>query len=457
MLGLLAYQKGENATAIEMIGKATHISPNEAGTWYNLGNAFAGAGRLDEAVTALQRTISLTPNFVEAHNNLGNMLVKQGKPDEAMDCYRKAIELLPEFAEPHNNLGKLLTDQGQWDEAIASSQYALSVIPNFAGAYNNTGIALAGQGKMQEAMTSYRRAIAIDLNYAEPHYNLGTALASLNRLDEAVNAYQRAIAINPSLTHFHHNLGIALGDLGKLDEAIACYRRVVEIDPDNCSARHMLSALTGETTETTPPEYVKNLFDLFSAKFEHQLVDVLEYDVPALIRHAFGRLLKDGTRYRNMIDLGCGTGLAGEQFRDIADRITGIDISPKMIEKAREKGVYDDLRVGDLIEFIGGTGEKYDLVTATDVFVYMGNLKSIFSAIARCTRDSAYFLFSNESIEEGEYVLRPTGRYAHSRTYIRSLAERHGFSIEYCQSVDVRKEKDKGIEGDLFILKKTEQ
>ncbi|MFQ5672417.1 MAG: tetratricopeptide repeat protein [Nitrospinales bacterium] len=457
MLGLLAYQSGEAATAIEMIDKALHIEPNDSGAWYNLGNAFTAAGRWEEAVSAFRRAIDLTPNFIEAHNNLGNALREQGKPEEALACYRHAVSLLPEFAPAHNNLGKLLTDLGRLDEAIACSRQALSVIPNFPGAYNNLGIALAAQGKTQEAMASYRRAIAIDPNFAEPYYNLGTTLADLNRLDEAVSAYQRAIAIKPDFTSVHHNLAIAFGDQGKLDEAIACYRRVAEIDPDNSSARHMLAALTGETTESTPPEYVKNLFDLFSAKFEHQLVEVLEYDVPALIRQAFGDLLKKGVRFHNAIDLGCGTGLAGVQFRNIADRLTGIDISPQMVEKAREKGVYDELSVGNLIEFVSQTEEKFDLILATDVFVYMGNLQPVFASMAHCAADGAYFLFSNESIEEGDYILRPTGRYAHSRAYIRSLAERYGFSIEYCRSVDVRKEKDRGIPGDLFILAKTKQ
>jgi len=456
MLGLLAYQSGDNSTATEMIGKALSVNPDDAGAWYNLGNACTAAGRPADAASAFRRAIDLIPNFIEAHNNLGNALRQQGKPEEALACYRRAIDLLPEFAEAHNNLGKLLTDLGRLDEAIACSRHALSSIPNFPGAYNNLGIALAAQGKTQEAMASYRRAIAIDPSFAEPHYNLGTALAGLDRLDEAVSAYRRAIDIKPDFTQVHHNLGIALGDQGKPEEAIACYRRVAEIDPDNSSARHMLAALTGETTETTPPEYVKNLFDLFSAKFEHQLVEVLEYDVPALIRQAFGGLLKQGVRCRNAIDLGCGTGLAGVQFRDIADRLSGIDISPNMVEKAREKNVYDDLQVGDLVEFISQTEEKFDLILATDVFVYMGNLQPVFAAMQRCAADGAYFLFSNESIEEGDYILRPTGRYAHSRAYIRSLAERHGFSIETCRSVDVRKEKDKGIRGDLFILVKTQ-
>jgi len=172
-----------------------------------------------------------------------------------------------------------------------------------------------------------------------------------------------------------------------------------------------------------------------------------------LLRRTFHTLVKNDLHFKNVIDLGCGTGLAGMEFRVIADRLSGIDISPKMIEEAKKKHVYDILLVGDIIEFLNDTAEKYDLFIATDVFIYIGNVKRIFDSVQNRSLRGAYFLFSTESCARNDYVLRQTGRYAHSRTYIQSVAKEHGFVTEMCQSAGIRKERGQWIMGDIFILK----
>ena len=48
-------------------------------------------------------------------------------------------------------------------------------------------------------------------------------------------------------------------------------------------------------------------------------------------------------RFGTMLDLGCGTGLAGEAFRPHVDWLEGVDLSPGMIAQARKKTIYDRL------------------------------------------------------------------------------------------------------------------
>ena len=39
------------------------------------------------------------------------------------------------------------------------------------------------------------------------------------------------------------------------------------------------------------------------------------------------------------LDLGCGTGLSGQAFKNISCQLTGIDLSSRMIEKAKQKKI----------------------------------------------------------------------------------------------------------------------
>lgn len=289
--------------------------------------------------------------------------------------------------------------------------------------------------------------------------NRGVELGLQGRFDEAAEAFRVAILEDSDNGSAYYNLACILRDQGKPDEAIPLFRRSAELDPDNLSARHFISALTGETPETAPKEYVRDLFDQYSEVFDQNLRE-LEYHTPVLLRQAFQSVLNNDMFFKNGLDMGCGTGLSGSEFRPMVNCMIGVDISPKMIQQARPKQIYDRLRVGDIISFLEHTREKYDLFIAADMFVYIGNLKPLFCRVRDRATKGAYFIFSTETFcqnlcpkKEG-YTLRSTGRYAHSREYIYSLAEEYGFVADNQCNALLRKEKGKPVQGDIFILRR---
>ena len=223
--------------------------------------------------------------------------------------------------------------------------------------------------------------------------------------------------------------------------------------PENYSAAHLLAALSGKKTDAAPIQYVQEIFSRLSNNFEKHLVDKLGYSVPQMFRDVLEKIVPEKLYFRNLLDLGCGTGLSGMAFRDISERMTGVDLSPEMIIKAKEKTIYDDLSVADLTEFLNATNQKFDLVIAADVFIYTGNLKPVFTSIAACLYRGAYFVFSTESVTGPGYNLQETGRYAHSSEYIESLAKDYGFIVKASDSVRIRKEQGEWIMGEIFILK----
>lgn len=432
--------------------RALALTP-DADVLCNLGVVLKEQNRLAEASAALQSAIALNPGHAVAHYNLGNVLKDRGMTDDSMASYRRAITANPGYAAAHFNLGNLLRDRGMTDDAAASYRQAIAINPAHAGAYNNLGKMLRDLGRLDEAVECFRHVTTIQPDYADAHYNMGVALKSTGDVKGATESYRRAIFVDSNHALAHYNLGNALRDQGMSEEAIASYRRAIELDCNNLSAKHLLAALTGHTTQAAPRQYIVDMYDIYSKTFDSHLVDKLGYKIPGVLRGMFSNIFEGGPHFRNVIDLGCGTGLSGVEFRSVSDRLSGVDLSSGMIEEAKGRNVYDALHVGDIVEFLDETAEHYDLFIATDVCIYIGDMEPFFASVDRRSAKDARLAFSTETLDGDGYVLRPTGRYAHSRGYILSSAERYNFVEEMSRPEIIRKEGDEEIPGDLFIMR----
>jgi len=108
--------------------------------------------------------------------------------------------------------------------------------------------------------------------------------------------------------------------------------------------------------------------------------------------------------------------------------------------------------VAEITRFLNDTRDKFDLVVAADVFVYMGNLKPVFRAVQKRSFKGTYFVFSTENSTNSTYVCRKNGRFAHGKSYIQSMARKHGFKIKECKAIDIRKEMGDWVKGELYFL-----
>jgi predicted TPR repeat methyltransferase len=233
--------------------------------------------------------------------------------------------------------------------------------------------------------------------------------------------------------------------------AVKNYEKALAIKPDYAVPQHMLNSLIGYTSTEPPKEYVKNLFDDFAERFDDSLVKKLDYKLPFLMKELILKLDPTRNKFKKVIDLGCGTGLSGKGLRDISENLTGIDLSENMVAKARELEVYDHLIVGDIVDTLNSSTEKYDLFIALDVLIYIGDVKSIFNTVRDCCHKNSFFIFSVETQAEDEYSLLKSARYSHSDEYILKTAS-DGFKLIESQEVSLRKEKDGWIAGKIFIL-----
>ena len=244
LLGVALRMQGKDALAALL--RAAQLSPQDAVSHNNLGNALAQIGRADEALSSYRRALALMPDFAEAHNNLGNVLLDLGRLDDALASYRQAIGIKPDYPEGHDNLGKALLRVGQPQDAAASFQRALALRPEYAEAHNNLGNALYDLGRVDDAIASYRRALAINADFAEAHNNVGTVLRGQGQLDEALASYRRALQIKPDFAEAHRNYGIAQRLQGHSAQAQASVLRALEIDPQSAATLAVMAELKAD-------------------------------------------------------------------------------------------------------------------------------------------------------------------------------------------------------------------
>jgi predicted TPR repeat methyltransferase len=156
-----------------------------------------------------------------------------------------------------------------------------------------------------------------------------------------------------------------------------------------------------------------------------------------------------------VLDLGCGTGLCGLLLRPIARKLEGLDLSRGMIEMARQRGIYDDLNVGEIVSGLRARSAACDLVVAGDVFCYLGDLTAVFAAAAIALRPEGWFAFSVEESDTPDWVLRASRRYAHHHSYIRHLASQFGFDLIQVATQGLRKEAGKDLPGLVVVLRRS--
>ena len=446
---LIEQQKFDDA--IKICLSLTETYPSSALLNINLGQCYFELGQIEPAIESYEKAIEIRPQWAVGFVMLGQIHSAQGNPDQAIENLKKAIAIEPECAEIHLNMGTALNAIGDYEKAIKSYKKAIKINPLNSNSYYNMAMALREQGDLDGAIESYKRAIHIDPNCADTYNNIGNIYNDAGDLDCATEHYQTAIKLDPVYVAAHHNLGVSLESQGKTDAAVKSFKEVLRLDPDNVGAKHMLSALTGQRTASVPDVYVEGLFDRYAVRFDQSLVEQLKYNVPKLIAEL---LLKyqSVAPLGSIMDLGCGTGLAGVELKDFCQEIEGIDLSEKMLAKAKQKNVYSKLNHTGIIEYLADAPLDFDLFLSTDVFVYVGELSEVFRLIKSRNKRHGRLAFSTEHTEKADFFLEASGRYSHSKSYIDSLCDKFDYQLLDFSTIDLRKSGSGFITGGLYLL-----
>lgn len=371
-----------------------------------------------------------------------------GRVEKAKAGFQILLKRAPNHLDGHFLLGTLYAESGDIGPALRHLGRATELSPRSARAWNNLATTHRLGGSKVAAMTAYLRALACEPDMAEAGLNL----AGLLDADEFMFPSGGSALLFQSLT--------ALGQFHQLrgDHALAldAYRRASTIEPESSDVAFHIAALEGRPLPRRPPGDVRHLFDGYADIFDQHLVDHLGYQVPQRIASLLSVLDGGKPRYRQALDLGCGTGLSGIAVRARTEHLIGVDISPRMLAKALDAGVYDQVIEQDLFEFLAFCDVRFDLIVAADVLIYVGALDDLFAAIRGCACDGALFMMSVElNSGEGDYLVGAEDRYLHSPGYLHRVAASQGWQVLEEQPASLRKSGESKSSGIILALKAT--
>ena len=352
---------------------------------------------------------------------------------------------------------KLAYRDGGIVEAEALCRRLLRRHPTSAGALHLLGMLHAARGDAAEAVRLYAQSLAYSPEQSEVWCDLATAYQQCGMSTKAIGVLVRAISIYPRRYRAYGLLGALYYQLGRIGDAADLYREWFRRDPTNVEVHHMV--LSTRAGSDSPPRcsdaFVRAHFDNCADVFDERLIKRLGYRGHQIVAGAYKRSTL--TLRGGVLDAGCGTGLCGPLVRPYCGHLVGVDLSENMIERARARGVYDELIVGELCAFMASRPDAFAAIIAADVLIYFGTLEPVMKAAYRALQPEGILAVTFELLAGSgpqSYRLEVHGRYCHTEAYVRNVLSQAGFESLHIRQETIRLELGKEAIGIVAVARK---
>lgn len=455
MLTLCRAVLGETQEAQGTAEKLVKAHPNNIEYLKLLGSIYHELHLYDNAITTFTSALNINNKDFQTLSNMASSLKEINNLDDAEKYYKRSLAIQPNQPDTLTNYGLLLQNNAQLSKAIEHHNKSLQLSPNNPHALYNLAHVLSETGDKPSALSVYNKVINLIPNHVRALCDAAHLHLLNKNYDDAISCLERAIAAAPDDEDTH----IAFANLHRImknfDLAKASFDEVFRINPNHEIAKYYLATFNNDSDVTSSPEeYVKELFDTYAETFDDQLIGKLKYKTPVLIGEMVHKHL-DTDKKHNILDLGCGTGLAGVYLKDISENMVGVDLSPKMLKKAKERNLYNELVASGIEQYYETHDFKPSIVVSADVFVYIGDISAIFTHTSNAMQKDGLFVFSTEDTDTtNEFLLRDSGRFAHNEKYIQSLANANQFTLIDKEKTILRYDNDEPIYGQVYLLKK---
>ena len=277
---------------------------------------------------------------------------------------------------------------------------------------------------MVEAEAAYRAAIRVSPEHSDAYTNLGILLTGQKRTREAAVCFFKVITLRPKHPEARRLLALAHCALGEVDEAVAIFEEWLKEEPDHPIARHMIAACSGRDVPARASDaFIEMTFDSFAGSFDAKLAKLF-YRAPDLVAAMLADSVAGSSKCLDVLDAGCGTGLCGPLVAPYARRLVGVDLSARMLDRARARNVYDELVKRELTAYLRESPATFDVIVSADTLVYFGPLEEVVAASANALRPGGRLVFTVEELSgagsDAGYAISSHGRYGHTRRVRRA-------------------------------------
>ncbi len=211
--------------------------PNDALLRVRLGEAYAAAGRDQDAIKQFNSALKIEPKHTGALLNLGQVAMRNMRLADAEGYFKKVLEATSgsEFEAVSDRaeialyqLGLIALQEKRYEDAIGRFKAALRIRKDASDTYYYLGLALDGVGETEGAIKQLQIAVAFDPNFGQAHYYLGQLFTRQGDDLKASEHYGRATMADPDAEEPKQ----ALKRFGDPVELIAKSRTLRERDID---------------------------------------------------------------------------------------------------------------------------------------------------------------------------------------------------------------------------------
>jgi predicted TPR repeat methyltransferase len=395
---------------------------------------------------------------------LGSRLAEAaGNPDGVLVAARKAHELEPAWPVSSIHLAGVLASRGEAAEAMSLAGQALQQ-SEAQGIQATDRIELLSKavnvaqrfGRHALALQWLRQAQQISPDDQDIRYKIGLTLTQGGDPASAIAIFTDLLMQrpnNPALLSARMQACLAAQQSA---QAIRDGETLLAMEPTNEEYRFYLDVARGLTPKTLPVALILGLVDADAARLADPTNVQLQHKLPRDVAQMISQWHPD--RKGDVLDLGCGTGLLGAYLGPIEGVLVGVELSGDRIEQAARHHVYDSFHQVNLLGALQATPENlYHVITALDVFSYIGSLDAVIPNAYRILLPGGRFVFSCESGTGGaaDYALQDNSyRYGHQLSYVQRLLQAAGFEEIATEGCVLRHEAAQPIQGFLVSARK---
>lgn len=273
---------------------------------------------------------------------------------------------------------------------------------------------------------------------AERQWEQAKAMVEKGEFWDAAQRLRFVLWLEPERTEAWYKLGCAYAAIGNKADAEQAFIRALKHAPQNEEIRYMLATLKGTALDkqlhphSAPAAVMARQFDVKSAEYDEARLIGLEWVAHTTLAKMLVPHVKTHSGIDRAIDLGCGTGLLGMLLPPFAKQLVGVDLSAGMLMQAQARQtpdnqpVYDELIQDDARHFLLAQASPIaDLMTALDVWPYIGGLTPVMDGIARTLKPGGLVAFTTELYDgDGYGIYDDSGRFAHSDAYLQEVTAR---------------------------------
>ncbi len=451
-LGLVHWENGRFDTAARTFEAALSLVPEDPDLWRDLASVYSASDRDEQALTAIRMALEIDPHSAQSWQTLASVADRLDDAETAETAYRRTIALNPIAAAAHLGLGLLLFRKKHYDGALAAVRASVELDPVNGLSHYALGHLSFIASDFASCVRAFDEAARLTLELDPPTRQKRARALTFQamiegRVQEALQNYSVIAGEDrEDLDIIARDAFSVLSASGHLAAAAEIGRMRLAEKPDDPVRRYLLDAVLGRSMTAAPTDYIENYFDQFAPQFDGKLLETLQYNAPCQMAK-----LVAGHRagFQNMLDLGCGTGLAAQELKPFGSTLTGVDLSSGMLAEAAKRGGYTELVKAEAVAYLEATPNRFDLIFAADSLIYFGDLGPLLRAAAGAMVQGGLFAFSVEVAAGDGFTLQPSGRFAHSLDHLKAAAL--DFVILEVAESNIRLEAGRPVPG-LYVI-----